>query len=140
MPYRILVIEDSDPDVFLIKEAIESSGLHAELEFLSDGQAATQHADQLDGDDRVPAPDLILLDLNLPRQSGEEVLRHFRSSRRLRDAKVLVVTSSNAPRDREAMSALSAAGYFQKPSDLMSFMRLGSVVRVLLESGVPNQP
>jgi DNA-binding response OmpR family regulator len=76
---------------------------------------------------------LVLLDMNLPKRSGNEVLSHLRQSRRCREARVIIVSSSDAPRDRASVADLAVAGYFKKPSDYAGFMRLGPLVKSVLE-------
>ena len=80
-------------------------------------------------------PALVLLDLNLPKYSGREVLRHIRTNLRMKDLAVLVVTSSALSQDREELTALGFDGYFQKPSDYAAFLKLGPLVKGLLERG-----
>ena len=123
----MLVIEDSKTDVFLIREALESAGVRAELDVVHDGQAALEF---LEGGAR---PALVLLDLNLPKFSGREVLRRIRTDLRTRDLPVLVVTSSSLSRDLEELTRLGFDGYFQKPSDYGEFLKLGPLVQGLLE-------
>lgn len=133
MPHRILLIEDSDSDVFLIREAIDSAQIGAEVHVVADGQAATQFIDDVDRSRDMHAADLVVLDLNLPKRNGDEVLKHLRASPRFRDAIVLIVSSSDAPRDRHAVSELSVAGYFRKPSGYFEYMKLGPMIKALLE-------
>jgi DNA-binding response OmpR family regulator len=83
----------------------------------------------------VPCPDLVLLDMNLPKKSGNEVLQYLRATERCRYAAVLIVSSSDTPRDRASVETFTVAGYFKKPSNYAEFMKLGSVVRDLLEPG-----
>ena len=128
----ILVAEDNPGDVFLIRRALERHGLKAELKVVEDGQAALRFLDRAESDDPEACPDLILLDLNLPRAPGSRVLRRVKQSARLADTPVIVVTSSDSPADRETVAQLGAAHYFQKPGDLASFMRLGGIVREAL--------
>jgi CheY-like chemotaxis protein len=86
----------------------------------------------------APCPDIILLDLNLPKAHGYELFEMFRANRLCTQTPVIIVTSSSAPRDRERAGALGAARYFCKPSDLEEFMELGSVIRELAtEQGIP---
>lgn len=99
-----------------------------------DGEKAVRFLEQADADDAVPCPDLILLDINMPRYKGSDILRKLRASSRCKDALVLVVTSSDSSRDREEMDALGANGYFRKPSEFSEFMALGEIVRDLLMS------
>jgi CheY-like chemotaxis protein len=131
----LLVVEDNAADVFLIREAIREARLNAEIQVLNDGEKAIQHVDQMDLNAEAPTPDLILLDLNLPRKSGREVLRHIRDSRRLAQAKVLVVTSSDLARDGLDVSQLGVAGYFRKPTSYAAFLKLGEHVSQLLTQG-----
>ena len=127
------MVEDSKTDVFLIREAIANAQVKADLHLVSDGEAAMQLFDSADADANAPCPALILLDLNLPKTSGRDVLRHLRGSTRCRNAAVLIVSSSDAANDREDAAELGANGYFQKPSDYYEFMRLGELVKKLLE-------
>ncbi len=131
--HQILIVEDNNADVFLIREAIQLAGVDADLHVVRDGRAATNFLDAADAAEAAPSPDLVLLDLNLPKKNGDEVLRHLRNSPRCRRAQVLVVTSSDAPRERETLSALGANGYFRKPSEYAQFLALGTMVRALLQ-------
>ena len=76
---------------------------------------------------------MLLLDINLPKRKGGDILRAMRKGTRCHDTKVLVVTSSDSIRDRETMDALGTNGYFRKPSACPEFMKLGAIVRLLLE-------
>jgi CheY-like chemotaxis protein len=135
---RILIVEDNKTDVFLIREAIDICKIDADIEVLRDGQSAVSYFEQVDAEQLGSCPDLILLDMNLPRRNGDEVLRHLRASTRCRDAKVLIVSSSDAPKDRSAVESSGVAGYFRKPSSYDEFMKLGPIVRTLLEQESKN--
>ena len=126
---RVLVIEDSKTDVFLIREALETAGVQAQIDVVHDGQAALRFLDE------EARPALVLLDLNLPKYSGREVLQHIRTNLRTKDLAVLVVTSSTLSQDREELTALGFDDYFQKPSDYAAFLKLGPLVKGLLERG-----
>jgi two-component system, chemotaxis family, response regulator Rcp1 len=136
----ILVAEDSKTDVFLIREALAAAQVEANVHVVTDGDAATKFFDATDADEDLPCPVLVLLDINLPKKSGDEVLQHLRHSRRCRGAQVLVVSSSDAARDRTVLAGLSIAGYFKKPSDYAEFMKLGSWVKSLLAAAKPDRP
>ena len=102
-----------------------------------DGEKAVMFFEQADADAAAPCPDLILLDINMPRYKGGEILRRLRASARCKNALVLVVTSSDSQDDREDMEAFGANGYFRKPSEFSEFMKLGPLVCDLLAR---NQP
>ena len=126
-------MEDSKADVFLIREAIEAAQTDVDLQILHDGEKAIRFFEQADRDDSVPCPELVIIDINLPKKNGDEVLQYLRRSQRSAGALVLVVTSSDSARDRQEMAQLGANGYFRKPSDYASFMKLGEIVKGLLE-------
>ena len=131
-PRHILIVEDNRADVFLIREAIEAAEIKAELEVVDDGDKAIKFFEAIDLDDRRACPCLLILDINLPKRPGNEVLAHMRRTRRCPDAQVLVVTSSDSDRDREEMRNLGVKVYFRKPSDYAAFMKLGDIVKELL--------
>jgi CheY-like chemotaxis protein len=127
-------VEDNRTDVFLIQEAIGSCRIDAEIEIVRDGQAALSYFENVDASRADACPDLILLDMNLPKRSGDEVLKHLRTSTNCRHSKVLIVSSSDAPEDRQAVETSGVAGYFRKPSSYDEFMKLGPLIRTLLDS------
>ena len=131
-PWRILIAEDSKADVFLIRKALETSGIDAQIHVADDGEKTVKFFEQADDDPAAPCPDLILLDINMPRYKGGEILRRLRATARCKDALVVVVTSSDSQRDREDMEGFGADGYFRKPSEFSEFMKLGPLVRDLL--------
>jgi CheY-like chemotaxis protein len=132
---HILIIEDNRADLFLIREAIESVWPDPDLQVVHDGESAIKLFERLDGDSSIPHPDLVILDINLPKKHGGEVLHQMRKSQRCGNALVLVVTSSNSDRDRQAMASLGVNGYFRKPSGYEDFMKLGEVAKAILAGG-----
>ncbi len=128
-------MEDSKADLFLIREAIAAAKVDAAVAVVNDGHQATEFIDRADRGQGAPCPDLILLDLNLPKKDGIEVLRHIRDSAVCKNALVLVVTSSDSASDREAVKKLGFNGYFRKPSVYAEFMKLGPMIRELLTGG-----
>lgn len=93
--------------------------------------------DERDENEGLPCPSLMILDINLPRIQGAEVLRHMRNSRRCRDILVIAVSSSDSPRDRKDMTELGVNSYFRKPSEYAEFMKLGDLIQYLLGSPAP---
>jgi CheY-like chemotaxis protein len=120
---RILVVDDSAEDIQLLSEAMEEFGLDAELESAYDGDQAL--ARLRDGE---LLPDLVLLDLNMPRRNGREVLEEVKQDAALRSLPVIIFSTSSAPQDVEGCYARYANSYLVKPID---FDGLGAVVRAL---------
>jgi CheY-like chemotaxis protein len=137
-PITILLAEDNPGDVFLIRRALEKHGLEVMMDVVDEGQAALRYFDGVDSDPAVNAPDLALLDLNLPRANGSRILARIRQSPRCKTIPIIIVTSSDSPLDREAAARLGATAYFQKPGDLSGFMQLGQVVRGALEAAMAH--
>jgi DNA-binding response OmpR family regulator len=123
--------------VFLIQKAIVATGLSVTLNVAKDGEQALRFFDQADVHPDMPCPTLIILDINLPKKQGGDVLRHKRLSRRCADALVIVVSTSDSAQDREQMRNLGADGYFHKPSEYDEFMKLGDIVKALLSGPAP---
>lgn len=134
----MLVIEDNESDVFLIQEAIENARFPAVVHVVNDGEQAVRFFDSADQDMTMACPALVILDVNLPKKQGGEVLKHMRQSRRCGHALVVVVSSSESVRDREQMENLGANRYFRKPSSYEQFMKLGEIVKTLLCSRSPQ--
>ncbi len=128
----VLVVEDNPTDVFVIKEVLERCGPDLDVRLVSNGQDALQYLQELSRDEQTSCPALVLLDLNLPRVTGIDVLRALRSSSRCRGIPVIVVTSSSAETDRYAAQQLGAEGYFQKPTELTAYMELAELIKRFL--------
>ena len=133
---RVLLIEDNPADANLVEEALAEAELECDLAILRDGAQAVEFFERLDAGSPEEFPDVILLDLNLPKVTGSAVLERVRLSPRGETVKVFVISSSDAPTDRECAVKLGASGYFRKPSNLAQFMELGPRVRALLEGPI----
>jgi len=134
---KILLAEDNRGDVLLVKEALTKHGIPYELYLVRDGGEALDFVAHMGQAEGMPCPDVMLLDLNLPKADGTAVLTEFRKHPQCARTPVIVFSSSEAARDRERMEALGVSRYFRKPSDLDEFLKLGLVVRqVLEESGL----
>ncbi len=136
--FHIVLVEDTEPDVFLIREALERDGLEFELDVLDDGEKAVDFIDRIDQDPAIRRPNLLLLDLNLPKKSGGQVLERVRQSPACADVPVVVLTSSDSPMDKARAAQYKATEYFKKPSQWDEFMRLGPLVRDLLVEGAAH--
>ncbi len=131
--FRVVIVEDNEADVFLIQTMLEDARLPVDLQVCSDGAGVLELIDNIDIG-KARSPDLLLLDLNLPRYSGEEILTRFRQSGNCALAPVIIITSSDSPRDRERAAALNAI-YFRKPADFEEFMKLGEIIHNVLAAG-----
>src|SRR5260370_22510747 len=121
--FRILLAEDNPGDVLLFQEALRDRNLRFELAVEGDGQQANAMVgDVIAGG---PRPHLIVLDVNLPKLNGDEVLRQIRLEPGLAGIPVVMLTSSFSPLDRATADGLGASLYLQKASDLDGFYRLG---------------
>ena len=121
-PVNVMLVEDDPGDVVLVQEAFSGNERINEIRVASDGVHALE---QLRDPER-PLPDLILLDLNLPRMDGRELLAEIKSDRRLGGIPVVVLTTSQAQKDIVRSYELHANAYVSKPADLTHFL---SVVR-----------
>lgn len=128
---RVLLVEDSAADVYLIREALQGENLDFDLEVVQDGEQAAKLLIALENSSQS-WPHVVLLDLNIPRCEGREVLQRIRQTPGGNSIPVIVITSSNSPADREDVFKLGATSYFRKPSDLNEFLKIGAVVRQTL--------
>jgi CheY-like chemotaxis protein len=109
---KVLVVEDSADDLLLLRRAFSKLKLEQMLEVVTDGEAAISYFE----DSNKPRPDLVLLDLNLPKRSGFEVLGWIRQQAQLKHLPVVILSSSTEPNDLKRAYALGASGYLEKPS------------------------
>ena len=135
----ILLVEDNPDDIDLTREAFREVGAVSRLHVVEDGVEAiaflrheAKYAD-------APTPDLVLLDLNLPKRSGHEVLAAIKRDPRLRGIPVVVLTSSAAESDMARSRALGADGYVTKPVDLDDYLRVVDTIDALWRATAPGR-
>jgi len=128
-PARVLLVEDNEADVRLTREALREAGENVRLSAVVDGEQALAFLRRQDGFADAPRPDLVLLDLNLPRKNGLEVLDELRADPSLASMPVIVLTSSAARSDVEAAYARGANAFVVKPLELDAFMDLIGAIR-----------
>lgn len=128
--FEVLLVEDSDTDVLLTREALENDKMLINLHVVEDGVEAMAFLRREDLYGRAPRPDLILLDLNLPRKDGREVLAEIKADAGLRSIPVVILTTSNAEEDVLRAYGLHANCYVTKPVDFECFAK---VVRSIKE-------
>jgi chemotaxis family two-component system response regulator Rcp1 len=123
-PVDILLVEDNVKDVRLAEETLKDSKIRNNLHHVEDGVEAMRFLRRQGGYAHAPHPDLILLDLNLPRKDGREVLAEVKEDPKLRLIPVVVMTSSEAERDLIRSYGLYANAYVVKPVDLDGFTQV----------------
>jgi DNA-binding response OmpR family regulator len=135
---RILVIEDNASDVFLLKRALNRQDLRYELIHLPTGGDALAFIRREGAHVDAATPDMILVDLNLSKYTGEEILREIRNARHLDGVPVCVWSSSRSRRDEELLKDLGVSQFITKPAGLDQFMEIGKVIKDLLTGSGPG--
>jgi CheY-like chemotaxis protein len=126
------LVEDNRTDVTLIRLAFAEHGISHELSVLEDGEQALNFLERLNSEF---LPELIIMDLNLPKRDGIEVLTCIRNTAALDSVPVVVFTTSDSPRERESASTIGVTAYIRKPSDLDGFLAVGATIRQILDDG-----
>jgi len=129
---HLLLAEDNPGDVLLVQEALQQHRILHELHVVRDGAAALEFVRRMGQPGEAPCPDLILMDLNLPKVDGPQVLGEFRKHPACAHTPVIVVTSADTPMDRARLTRFGIARYFRKPSDYEAFLQLGALVREIV--------
>lgn len=132
---KVLLVEDNPADAWLVKDLIFRQTPHVQLIHLNDGDKAEHYLLQEVKAGRQPAPDVVLLDLNLPHKSGQELLQEIRSDGTLHGIPVFVLTSSANPSDVENCKSLGANLFITKPAGLPEFVEL---IRRLVDYEIPR--
>ena len=142
-PIEILMVEDNPGDVRLTREALKGGKVWNEIHVVTDGVAALDFLRQQPPYEKAPRPDLVLLDLNLPKKDGREVLSEIKGDPVLRPIPVVILTTSKAEEDILRTYDLHANCYITKPGDFSSFVELVSTLNqfwftvVTLPTGEP---
>ncbi|WP_247236704.1 response regulator [Telluribacter sp. SYSU D00476] len=119
-PIRILLVEDNEGDIVLTKEALSEGKIRNTIIVARDGVEATE----LLSDEDFELPDLILLDMNLPRMDGKEVLSYIKHNNRLRRIPVIILTTSSSEKDIKESYDNQANCFISKPVDLDKFIKI----------------
>lgn len=123
-PIEVLLVEDDQGDILLTKEAFDLNKVRNRLNVVNDGEQAMAYLRRDAPYTDAPRPDLILLDLNLPRMGGLEVLAEVKADAALRTIPVVVLTTSEAEEDILHSYRLHANAYVSKPVDFEQFIRV----------------
>jgi two-component system, chemotaxis family, response regulator Rcp1 len=124
MPIEVLLVEDSPGDVRLTREAFKDAKVHINLHVASDGAEAMDFLNREGNYSNVPRPDRILLDLNLPKKDGREVLAEIKENQALKSIPVVILTTSASEADILRSYRLHANCYITKPVDLDGFLEV----------------
>jgi two-component system, chemotaxis family, response regulator Rcp1 len=141
-PLEVLLVEDSPGDVRLTREAFKDAKVHLNLHVASDGAEAMDFLNRAEKYSNVPRPDLILLDLNLPKKDGREVLEEIKQSPVLKSIPVVILTTSASDADVLRSYKLHANCYIIKPVGLDGFLEVVKSIDSFWLSVVklPNEP
>ena len=123
-PIQVLLVEDNPGDVRLTQEALRDAKVRNDLHTVPDGVEALAFLRHQGRYATVPTPDVILLDLNLPKMGGQEVLQEIKQDERLQHIPVVILTTSQAEQDIVQSYRLRANAYVTKPVDLEQFLKV----------------
>ena len=124
---NILLIEDNPDDVFLIDLAIKKANIKSSISVINNGKEAISYLNKLI-DEKTKLPDLVLLDINLPKITGLEVLKKIKSSQSIKSIFTVVFTSSDSVSDMNSCYNNGASLYIKKPNDINSFKE--AIIRI----------
>ena len=119
---HILLVEDNEGDIMLTKEAFEDAKIHTKLSVVKDGKEAMDFLNKDGGYENVEAPDLLLLDVNLPKKNGHEVLQYIKGNKNLKHIPVIMLTTSSSQKDINLSYDNYANCYITKPVEVNDFI------------------
>ncbi len=125
---RILVVEDNPGDVYLLEQALAEHGVICEIDLAEDGEQALSILGRISSSRYAP-PRMIVLDLNLPKVHGLQVLERAQAIPALSDVPVIVLTSSMSLNDKRSAEKLGAALFITKPSNINDYLAIGATLR-----------
>lgn len=121
---HILLVEDNEGDILLTKEAFEDAKINNQLSVARDGQEAIQFLERKEPFTDVDSPDLILLDVNLPKKNGHEVLQYIKGHQKLKRIPVIMLTTSESEKDIAKSYENHANCYITKPVEVDDFLNV----------------
>lgn len=136
IPFNVLLVEDNPGDIHLISEILLTEGTQVELEAISNGETALEYL--LDKD--LPSlPDLLILDINLPKKSGKEILHEISKSEELKKIPVIIFSSADADDDVFTNGTFNIKYYIVKPMNLEDYIESVDFIRRYIESRIASE-
>lgn len=123
-PIHILLVEDNEGDIFLVTEALEEGKIVNKISVTKDGKEAIDFLEKKGKYQNAERPDLILLDINLPKKNGFEVLEHIKSQKNLKQIPVIMLTTSSSEKDISMSYKNHANCFITKPVDVENFLKV----------------
>jgi len=130
--FHILLVEDNAADVYLFRKALEEADVNFELTVIADGAEALEFVRREAKFAERPIPHLALVDLNLPKHDGIELLEAIRQNQDFSDVAVVVISSSASPRERAQVERHRIERFIRKPPALEDFLKIGQIVKEIL--------
>jgi two-component system, chemotaxis family, response regulator Rcp1 len=127
---NILVVEDNEPEQVIMKEAFSEAQVPCNLSIVKDGVEAIEFLNRAGQFKTAPKPNLIILDLNMPRKNGREVLVDIKNNPKWAHIPILVFSNSESPRDICHCYSLNVNAYMNKPSDFSEFIDFARMINV----------
>ncbi len=121
-PIQILLVEDNEGDIFLTTLAFEQSGIQFNLNVVKDGKEALEFLNRNGKFSYSPSPELILLDINLPKKNGHEVLKSVKENEQLKHIPVIMLTTSSSQKDIDLAFSNGAASFVTKSTEVKEFL------------------
>lgn len=131
---HILLAEDNEGDILLTSEALEEAKIVKKISIVKDGKAAIDFLEKRNGYSLEAPPDLILLDVNLPKKNGHEVLKYIKASPNLKKIPVIILTTSSSEKDIMLSYDNYASCFITKPVDGENFLNMVSTIQNIWES------
>ena len=131
--FKILLAEDNPSDVLLVRHVLQEHHIPNELHVIQDGAEAIRSLSRIGAPNGLPRPDLLLLDMNLPKIDGPQFLSEFRRHPLCGTVPVIVISSSDQPRDRSRVEPFGVTHYFKKPANYDQFLELGLLVKAAVQ-------
>jgi CheY-like chemotaxis protein len=135
-PIRIVVVEDNPTDIYLLQKVLERTQLHFVIDHLEDGEEALLFLLRQGKHLQAPIPDLIILDLNMPRMSGAELITRIREDPTLQTIPVMVLSTSDTLEDKRQMEELGVVLYLTKSSKLTDYYAIGETIKEFLTTAI----